>query len=241
MAAREGDLPIAAELIGQGANPDGTDKYGNSALHEISAGLTTESIGNPAADIDGILNLLLQKHARLDLANAAGKTPLHEAAQLNNVRIVEKFIAAGANKDARNTRTGETPLMDAAYYCNADVVDSLESAKADIEATAADGSTALIFALEGHCQQGASEKRKIIEKLLRHKANPNVKTQSGDTPLTIAVASVNDPGIVTDLIRSGAIPKTPGKDGKTPLQSAQELPSPEREQIVQILSSAEER
>jgi ankyrin repeat protein len=93
-AAENGLLDIAALLIEQGADPNETDQFGNTALHL--------ALANPQ-----MVELLLASGADVNAKNAMGNTPLHLAVKYR--RSVEILLAAGAKVDARNG-LDKTPL-----------------------------------------------------------------------------------------------------------------------------------
>jgi ankyrin repeat protein len=78
---------------------------------------------------------------------ASGETPLHMAARLGHVKVVELLLAHGAEVNARDS-SKLTPLHWAAGYARSDVVKLLLAHKADRNAKAWDGRTPLGFARE---------------------------------------------------------------------------------------------
>ena len=93
-AAENGLTEIAALLIGQGADVDETDHFGNTALHL-------------ALSYPDMISLLLESGASVNAKNAMGNTPLHLA--VRDKRAVELLLAAGADVNARNG-LDKTPL-----------------------------------------------------------------------------------------------------------------------------------
>ncbi|UCF96727.1 MAG: ankyrin repeat domain-containing protein [Spirochaetaceae bacterium] len=93
-AAENGLVDMAALLIEQGADPNETDHFGNTALHLALA-------------YPGMIDLLLKSGAKVDARNAMGNTPLHLA--VKDRRAVEILLAAGATVDIRNG-LDKTPL-----------------------------------------------------------------------------------------------------------------------------------
>jgi ankyrin repeat protein len=93
-ASENGLVDIAALLIQQGADPNDTDHFGNTALHL-------------ALRYPEMVRLLLESGSKVNAKNAMGNTPLHLA--VSDRRTVELLLAAGA---AVNTRNGldKTPL-----------------------------------------------------------------------------------------------------------------------------------
>jgi len=93
-AAENGLVDIAALLIDQGADPNETDHFGNTALHV-------------ALSYPDMVQLLLESGADVNAKNALGNTPLHLS--VADKRVVEVLLAAGARVNARNG-LDKTPL-----------------------------------------------------------------------------------------------------------------------------------
>jgi ankyrin repeat protein len=93
-AAENGLIDIATLLIEQGADPDETDHFGNTALHL--------ALAYPA-----MITLLLESGANVNAKNALGNTPLHLA--VKDRQAVETLLAAGAKVNVRNG-LDKTPL-----------------------------------------------------------------------------------------------------------------------------------
>jgi ankyrin repeat protein len=142
---------------------------------------------------------------------------------LSAVLLVTLLPAAG--------RADDLPIVAAARSSNWDAVRALVSQKADVNARAGDGSTALLWAsyrddlqvanllirsgasvdaandlgvtpLWAAAENGAAA---MVELLLRAGANPNVPLLSGETPLMTA-ARVGSAAVVTQLLDRGADP-----------------------------------
>jgi ankyrin repeat protein len=94
-AAENGLIDIATLLIEQGADPDETDHFGNTALHL--------ALAYPA-----MITLLLESGANVNAKNALGNTPLHLA--VKDRQAVETLLAAGAKVNVRNG-LDKTPLL----------------------------------------------------------------------------------------------------------------------------------
>jgi ankyrin repeat protein len=93
-AAENGLVDIAMLLIEQGADPNKTDHFDNTALHR--------ALGYP-----DLVRFLLESGADVNAKNALGNTPLHLAVE--DKRVVETLLAAGAQVNARNG-LDKTPL-----------------------------------------------------------------------------------------------------------------------------------
>ena len=89
---------------------------------------------------------------------------------------------------------------------------ALIAKKADVNAAAADGTTALMLAAERSDGEAA-------RLLLAAGANPRATNRYGVTPLGLAAAS-GDEALIVALVKAGADPKAANGDGETALMSA---------------------
>jgi serine/threonine-protein phosphatase 6 regulatory ankyrin repeat subunit B len=105
----------------------------------------------------------------------------------------------------------DTKLVDAARTQDAAVVKSLVGAKADLNAKASDGSTALLWA--AHWDDLTSG-----ELLVTAGADPNLANEYGMTPLSQACTNASV-GFVRLLLKSGAKVNAPIATGETPLMT----------------------
>ncbi len=80
-----------------------------------------------------LLDALLARKARVDVANEFGATPLGEAAKLGDPRLVKKLLDAGAAPEAANA-DGQTALMLAIKTGELPVVEMLIKAGANVNA-----------------------------------------------------------------------------------------------------------
>ncbi|MBN3320295.1 PYX protein, partial [Atractosteus spatula] len=97
------DLQFLESLITDGADVNTADKYGQTALHEISR----------AWNVD-VMKFFLEKGADIHHADSYGVTPLHVAAALDYEEMVELLIERKASLGARTVRDLQTPLHFAA-------------------------------------------------------------------------------------------------------------------------------
>ena len=103
---------------------------------------------------------------------------LFSAIEHNYIDIVQLFLAAGADVNAKDNE-GETALMTAASDGSTEIVRQLLAAGADVHAKDNRGKTALIFAV----RDGSTEK---VQQLLAAGADVNIADNAGQTALTIA-------------------------------------------------------
>ncbi|NID16201.1 ankyrin repeat domain-containing protein [Luteibacter yeojuensis] len=171
-------------LLTNGANAAGTDAEGNTPLH--GAVLSAEPT---------VAAMLLDAGAPVDAVNHAGETPLVIACRTANWTLARFLLDHGAKPAPVGT---EPALVAAAGIPDDDGegVKALLRYKAPVNATDADGRTALLAAAaEGHEQ--------IARILLQAHANPNLADRHGTTPLMEA-ARAGAHGIVQMLADADA-------------------------------------
>ena len=135
-AAERRDGEAVRTLLNQGANVNGRQADGATALHW-------------AAHWDDLdtADLLLRARADVNAANDHGVTPLALACENGNVAMVERLLKAGANANAA-VSTGETALMTAARTGSVGAVKALQASGANVNAKEpTHGQTALMWAV----------------------------------------------------------------------------------------------
>lgn len=141
---------------------------------------------------------LLSAHPQVDANQRAkdGTTALHWAVYNNDVALVDRLLAAGANPNVRNDYNS-MPLSEAAVTGNADVIRKLLKAGAAVEGANADGQTALMVVARSSNVEAA-------KLLIKAGAKVNAREQwRGQTALMWAAAQ-SQPEMVRLLIRHGA-------------------------------------
>ena len=121
-------------------------------------------------------------------------------------------IALALVVSASAEAAGPAPLVDAAKAGDAAAVRAAIAKKADVHATAADGSTALHWAVHRDALD-------VVDLLLGAGANPKAANRYGVTPLSLAATNGNA-RIVERLLRGGADPNTALPGGETVLMTA---------------------
>ncbi|XP_028846032.1 transient receptor potential channel pyrexia [Denticeps clupeoides] len=99
----EVDLPFLNRVLTDGADPNTSDKYGQTVLHEISR----------AWNVD-VMRFFLERGADVQRADAFGVTPLHVAAALDYEEMIVFLLEKGADIGARTRSDQQTPLHFAA-------------------------------------------------------------------------------------------------------------------------------
>ncbi len=87
-AASRGLASLVKKILDTGTvNVDVYDGHCNTALHHAGRGSETETC-----------KVLLEMGASLEVLNANGESPMHLAAEVNNVEVLEIFLKAGFGK-----------------------------------------------------------------------------------------------------------------------------------------------
>jgi len=95
IVVRRSDAAWLGFLLQAGADPNVRDRSGNSPLLLATVGNFTEGV-----------RILLLVHARVDLKNNIGETPLIKAVQLRNQSLVKMLLDAGADPDVADSAAG---------------------------------------------------------------------------------------------------------------------------------------
>ncbi len=198
LAARYGQQESVLQLLAQGAQINGKDVYGNTALVAAAANGQMEMV-----------DLLVLKGAAVDLPNADAMTPLMGAAAKGAYNLVHTLIQLGAKVDARD-KLGETALFKAVQYGHLTTVKVLLRAGADPNLhntrpvnVAESGYTPLMYAVTNGLVSAPVDWPAITQVLLDNGADPELVDAQGETALSLA-KRLNNKAIVAVLKRSGA-------------------------------------
>lgn len=177
-AVENGHIAVIKLLIDRGADLDLKDRNKQSAImlaaNTKRTGITKMLLEKGAkveyplhfaasiGDIKAVKKELEQRS--VDPLNAAGCTPLFDAAQYKHTQVAKVLIDAGADVNWRST-WGFTPLRAAAQSGSTEIVKMLLAAGANVDQEAG-GETALTTAVE-------SNKIEVVRLLIRAKANLN--------------------------------------------------------------------
>lgn len=189
-AVAAGDVGAVRVLVDNGAEVDAETVERRTSL-SIAA---SKGLGE-------ICSLLLSFGASACIADQEGFMPLHWAAREQRVDVVE-ILTTGSLITAVDSRAkGQvTPLHIAAARGSCDVCRVLIERGANIEATDADGKTALMHGSScGSCA--------VVKLLLRHGANLEAQRSNGETSLSVAVR-FGRLDVCALLLSIGATPRT---------------------------------
>jgi ankyrin repeat protein len=241
VAAKVGQLDIAADLLDRGADVNAASDHGMTALfYAVSY--------RQAA----LVHLLITRGARVDVENRFGQTPVRCAALGGNIKIIEALTEAGAvigpveaaalgnlerltqliggsdRVDAAGP-DGMTPLMAAASSGRLDCIRFLITHGAELDRCDNDGSTAL-------CCAAARQSIEAVRLLLEAGADVNA---AGEHSITGRLRKIQRETLAGDSVKR-YWPKWATRPdftvrGHTPLHSAALLDDPE---IARILLDA---
>ena len=237
LAARNGDAESARALLDAGANPNDAMPDGMSAL-VLAAHSGRSAVGQ----------LLLDRGADAN-AFGTGYTVLHAAILKSDVALVKALLAHGANPNVKMTKgtplrrettdfnlpqtlVGTPPYLLAARFLEPEIVRLLAAGGADVKATTANGTNALMLAAGMGLNRGGSRRGiaptnfghpepeslvlATVKAALESDRDPNAANQAGDTALH-AAAQAGFNTVIQYLVDNGAQVNAKNKRGQTPL------------------------
>jgi ankyrin repeat protein len=196
-----GHEAVAIALIGGGAQVNAKTGRGETALHFAA------SIGVREA----VIRLLLKRGADIEAKNNKGWTPLFIAATRKREDMVKYLLARGANIQA--TDNSDKTILHHLVKLKAQIslIQRFVNCGINLDAKDESGETALLLAVN-------ARQKDVITLLLENRADIQVTTNNGVTPLHNAVDQFNvSQSIVTLLLKSGADVTARTMDGKEAL------------------------
>ena len=243
VAAQAGHGPIVETLLSEGANKDLVDGLGRSPLHLATlAGSVTCVMALLAAGVNlalrfplGVYNVsaldaaaryghvhvlrTLIKRGAMETVQPMKRTPLHFAAEWNEVAAIQLLVGEGVNINVKDAE-GYTPLLLATLENNAPAVQALCALGADVSLRVKTNfcfETDDFAALDLAAYYGWTD---IMNVLIKHGSDVNALSSKGYSALHKA-AEGNEVGAVDVLVEAGAaIHGTAGFD--SPLHMAVE-------------------
>ena len=174
--------------------------------------ILTHAIGN--CDNPMCKYLINELKVNVNKANSDGITPLMAAAILGDIGITELLVDKNATVNTITRRAGATALMFSAIHASGAVMDTLiTKGSADTEIPDIENRRTVLF------QAVASRNQGVVERLLKHEANPNATDKDKNTMLILA-AQCRDRGIAVLLLNHGARRDDIGAEGRTALMAA---------------------
>jgi len=215
---RAGRMDLVTLLLDNKADVNARMPNGATALHFAAGRHRSEMV-----------KLFLSHGAEINARDAGGETALIYAAQEGAKASADVLLAAGADpnlaSDSSGDHQGWTALHYAASGGNIEIAEALLSHGANPNAltgkyfgqgnTWYEGTTPLMLAID-------NKRPDLVPLLLRYKADPNLTTVDGVSPLQEAIGQTN---IVDGLLRAGADVDKPLKNGYTPLIQAVNIKS----------------
>jgi hypothetical protein len=159
--AKKGDVKKLQVLLEKGEPIEAKGQWGHTPLMCAVANDQVEAA-----------LFLISHHADVNHKTKDATNCMQLATMLGNVRILTALIEAGANIDERADR-GATPVMWAANRGHLDALRLLIQRGADVNALDTLSHTALMYA--------QPERLHVVEFLLEHGADPNLRTHDGLT------------------------------------------------------------
>ena len=201
LAARsDASAPVVKLLLAASADTKSTDALNSTALLAATTGNDIETI-----------RLLVDAGGDVNAADMAGFTPLINAASHGNLEAVRLLLAKGADVSARSgdgafqkvkagtiTLGSWTPLIAAAAYGSPELIKTLLDAGAQVNVADVRGMTPLMLAVATDLQSA-----EVVRLLLAKGADPNAKSQAGETAMDWA-RKIGAPSTIEVLRRAGA-------------------------------------
>jgi ankyrin repeat protein len=223
-AAICGFYDLAARLIMK--HPEQVNARGGRHLFPLQAALHKKYFS--VAD-------LLHKHgAVVDVLGQFGRTPLGAASASGDVDIIRWLLDHGADANAR-TWANWTPLYTAAYYMRLEAVRVLLEHITDINSQNFTGETPLYRVLTNDSFFAEEEIIAIVQQLLEHGADPNVRTRHNHSTALHVASSRGFLEASRLLLSYGAKVNKKDGEGMTPLQLAA---SRRHDKITKLLLAA---
>ncbi|MDR2759613.1 MAG: ankyrin repeat domain-containing protein [Spirochaetaceae bacterium] len=154
----------------QNSNYNTLSLDGNGVLHFAAAG-----------NYEGLVQYLLEKRANVDIRNASGATPFHEAVKRGNLNIMRQLIAGRADINAQDAIGNTAMHLTVSENWHREVLNFLLDNQANPNIKNEHGDTPLHMMITLHRDAD------IILRLLSGGADVSIRNIDGKTPLYLAV------------------------------------------------------
>ncbi|HKY70157.1 MAG TPA: ankyrin repeat domain-containing protein [Gammaproteobacteria bacterium] len=243
--ARRGTPPLNPQqtnpVAGQGKSASFIDQFINYCAQKYALAY----VENPSEFNRRMLWLMFASDAKYPTVykNKAGETLLIKAIQANDLELIEKLIALGANIEERDDKGWGTPLLHAAKYRADDAVECLLDHGADIDVSTKEGhplirvatkkSSVSLSVLIPLIKAGLDlsykddKQRTILHRvrdmfyILRTEdakgLDVNAIDSEGNTPLHVAVTEESNENAISLLLKRGADPNISNNNIQTAL------------------------
>ncbi|MDR2490364.1 MAG: ankyrin repeat domain-containing protein [Spirochaetaceae bacterium] len=203
-AAMIGDIETMRRLIAAGADVNGQDGQGNTAMH----------LAVPAAVHQQALDLLLRNRANPNLRDGRGDSPLHVVISLHREAAIAGALLQGGSDVSIHNIEGKTPLFTAIEEKANDIIPLLLDYNSDIFAATNSGATPFERALSGG---NGTLDALITERTVLQADN------GGNTPLLVAVRLSAAVDTIRKILDKNALVNARNQEGDTALHIAVRL------------------
>ncbi len=176
-SAMNGDLKSVDYLIKSGADINRPDNNGTTPLMNAIMGSTAEG------EFNDIIDTLIEAGANLNTTDNQGLTAVHMAVEINDPKIMEKILKAGAKQT--KLPEGLTPIMMAAANGSTKVLPILAKHGGKIDERGPNGRTALMLA-------ASNNNFPEVRMLVAMGSNEGLKDTSGKTASDYAASTDNE-------------------------------------------------
>ena len=208
-AALSGNAAICNMLLEYGAAVNPRDKQLQTPLFEALK----------APDPVAMLNFLLEAGLDADIANAAGRIPLHAAAESGTTATIRRLLESTGNPNRPDSK-GFQPLHVACEKNTVEAVQAVLFERVAVFSASHDGDTCL------HLAAARTDSTDVAQYLLKTEAAGlvNAVNINGRSPLHTAVRREHE-GLARAMIDAGANINLADNTGATPLHEAAEVNS----------------